>query len=140
VSWRKIIIRPKAIIRIYFTPHKAREEMICEGSIDLNKIFSILSQKLPKSQKQLNVFRLNNTLIYELKENTFQDIVFDIIWIENNKHLETIHRNAFNNIELVTSSLIIENNPRLTSKDPDHSVWDILSQFVNIERLGLING
>ena len=114
--------------------------MICEGSIDLNKIFSILSQKLPKSQKQLNVFRLNNTLIYELKENTFQDIVFDIIWIENNKHLETIHRNAFNNIELVTSSLIIENNPRLTSKDPDHSVWDILSQFVNIERLGLING
>jgi hypothetical protein len=41
-------------------------------------------------------FKLNNTGISELKENTFEDITFKLIRIEEALNLSIIHKNAFN--------------------------------------------
>ena len=71
---------------------------------------------------------MNNTLITELKENTFSDITFDYIEIEYCSKLKTIHKNTFNGTDQVTTALSIGENQSLFS--PDNSIFEAMSKFV----------
>jgi hypothetical protein len=53
----------------------------CGGEkwFDLKHIFETIDQKLNKTEKYFKSFHLNNTEVYELKENTFYEITFDEI-------------------------------------------------------------
>src|ERR1700759_3294659 len=90
----------------------------CGGNedIDLVQIFETLGKQLPKTEKHFKLFQLNNTFITELKDNTF-----DIIYIYNCSKLKTIHSNAFNTTDQVTTQLHIDLNHALTS--PDNSIF-----------------
>ena len=93
------------------------------------KIFETLGKQLPKTGKHFYNFYLNNTFITELKENTFSDITFDRIDIENCKNLGNISEKAFTTTQLKTYFIGFENNPSLTS--PNHSIFRALSKFTN---------
>ena len=78
---------------------------------------------------------MNNTFITELKENTFKDITFDEITIENCDNLTKIHKNAFIETEFVTKGLYIKENFLLSSDD--NSIFEVFSKFINLEELQL---
>ena len=111
--------------------------IICGGhsDIDLVNIFQTLEKNLKKSEKHFDSLYLNNTSINELKENTFKDITFDQIRIEDCNNLSKIHINAFLETDLVTSILILHSNPALSSTD--NSIFNVFSKFVNLEELVL---
>ena len=111
----------------------------CGGhsDIDLVNIFQTLEKNLTKTEKHFNRFYLNNTFITELKENTFKDITFDDIIIENCTNLSKIHVNAFNQTDLVTKYLYISGSFKLSSSD--NSIFEVISKFVNLEELQLEN-
>ena len=106
-------------------------EIRCGGNenIDLSNIFGKLSKLSAKSGKHFKFFYLNNTFITELKENTFSDITFGEITINDCSSLRSIHKNAFNTTDQVTTEIRIESNPKLSS--PDNSIFDALSRFVH---------
>ena len=111
----------------------------CGGheDIDLVKIFKTLDKQLPRTLegRHFKSFYLYKSFITELKENTFSDITFDSIWIRDCSKLKTIHVNAFNTIDQVTTDIYIEHNPVLTS--PDNSIFQVLSKFVRAEWIWL---
>ena len=113
--------------------------IICGGhsEIDIGYIFYNLRNNLTKSEKHFKSFHLNNTFITELKENTFKDITFDEITIENCTNLTKISSNAFTETDLVTKILNIHSNPKLSSTD--NSIFQLLSKFVNLEKLYLVD-
>ena len=100
-------------------------------ALDLVQMFERLGKQLPKTGKHFNEFHLSNALITELKENTFSDITFDKIFIQNCDSLKSIHKNAFNTTELVTIWLFISNNPQLTSTD--NSIFEAASKFAQAQ-------
>ena len=100
-------------------------------NIDLVQMFQTLSKRLPKDEKHFNEFLLNNTLNTELKENTFSDITFNIISINNCLKLKTIDKNAFNTTDMVTIKVVFRPNPLLISTD--NSIFEILNKFVNVD-------
>ena len=111
----------------------------CGGNhdIDLVKIFETLSKHLTetKSGKRFNGFHLNNTFITELKENTFSDITFGGINIENCHSLRSIHENAFSKADLVVENFNLVNNTMLSWKNT--SIFKILSKFHQIQTIEL---
>ena len=113
--------------------------IICGGhsDIDLVNIFQSLRIKLTKSEKHFKRFHLNNTFITELEGNTFKDITFDEITIENCNNLSKIHKNTFFETDLFTKILWIASNPALSSSD--NSIFEVISKFVNLEKLYLID-
>ena len=106
----------------------------CSGNetIDLANIFHSLN--LTEDQKHFSLFELNNTAIYELEENTFKDITFDQIVIQNCFNLTKIGKNAFNRTTLYTTSITIVNNRQLSQSD-DNSLFEAMSRFVNIKEI-----
>ena len=107
----------------------------CGGhsDIDLVNIFQTLEKNLTKSEKLFNSFHLSNTFINEIKENTFKDITFYEITIENCNNLSKIHINSFNETNLVTKTLNIHSNPKLSSSN--NSIFEVISKFCNLESL-----
>ena len=107
-----------------------QETIICwlNEDIDLVEIFQTLDKNLTKNEKHFNRFRLSNHFITELKENTFSDITFESIEIAFCSKLKSIHVNAFNTTDQVTTSVKIIGNPLLTS--PDNSIFEVLSKFI----------
>ena len=92
--------------------------VICGGNeeIDLKSIFFTLSNGLEKHKKHFPKLILNNAVIKELKENTFNDIIFDSIEINGCLNLTTINENSFNGTDIEVKELILKNNPRLSSR------------------------
>ena len=82
-------------------------------------------------------FPIKNKFITELKENTFSDITFDAIYIQSCFELKTIHINAFNNTDSVSTEIYIRSNPLLTS--PDNSIFQVVSKFVRARVIDLSN-
>ena len=113
--------------------------IICGGhsDIDLVNIFQTLEKNLTESEKHFNRFVLKNTLNRELKENTFKDITFDRIVIENCDNLVSINKDTFLETNKITKALIIRNNRALRS--PDNSIFKAISKFVSLEYLALEN-
>ena len=109
-----------------------------DSDYDLSKVFEKLSKNLTENQKYFHKFYLNNTYINALKENTFKDITFDEIWIQNCSNLTSIHKNAFTTTQLITTELVIENNPKLYQSD-DNSLFESISKFIALILLTLKN-
>ena len=109
-------------------------KIFCGGKtdIDLKSIFHNFSKQLSNNEKHFETFHLNNSYIKVLEENTFDEITFDTIEINSCYNLTNIERYAFNNTVLVTKHLILSNNSKLSM---DNTIYDILSSFVNIERI-----
>ena len=101
------------------------------------EIFETLEKRLTKSQKHFNSFLLNNTVITELKDNTFKDITFESITIEDCNSLTSIDHNAFYETDKVTKYLFVYDNPSLQSKD--NSIFKALSKFDVIEKVDMEN-
>ena len=72
-----------------------------------------------------------------MKENTFSDITFDVININGYSKLKTVNINAFNTTDQVTTLIIFEGNPILTS--PDNSIFEILSKFIRASVIALVD-
>ena len=68
-----------------------------------------------------------------MKENTFKDITFYEITIENCNNLSKIHKNTFNETNMITKTLNIHSNPKLSSTD--NSIFNVFSKLVNLESL-----
>jgi hypothetical protein len=62
----------------------------------LTQIFKKISQNLSDENKYFNELILKNSRITELEDNTFSDIKFQIIVIDNAINLKKISLNAFN--------------------------------------------
>ena len=114
-----------------------KDEIRCGGNedIDLVKIFQTLEKQLPITGKHFTSFILNNKAVTELKENTFSDITFDYIKIEECSKLKSIDQNAFSKTDLVTKQITIWYNPSLSSP----SIFTTLSKFINITMIHLLN-
>ena len=112
----------------------------CMGKdfVDLKHIFMNLGKILTKNEKHFKSFELNNTAINELKENTFGEITFDYIFINNCSNLTTIHKNAFTTTNLVTIYLSIYNYNNLIQTE-ENNIFEVLSKFINIETIYLFN-
>ena len=91
--------------------------------------------RIGETQKHFQQFSLSNAMITELKANTFRDLTFDKIVIEDCLRLEKIDVMAFNGTDRVTKMLAIRDNPRLSS--PNNSIYRVLNKFVNIEIIKL---
>ena len=115
-------------------PCSCNKDMIICGNrfqaLDLVQIFQKLGKQLPKTGKHFNEFHLTNSLITELKENTFSDITFDTIRLHECPKLKTIHKNAFTTTDQITSWLNILDNPVLSS--PDNSIFEAINKFANL--------
>ena len=105
--------------------------------LDLVKLFQTLANNLNKTQKHFKDFWIKNRFITELKENTFSDITFDTIFILSSSQLKSIHRNAFNTTDSVTTEIYIRSNPLLTS--PDNSIFEAVSKFVRATVIDMSN-
>ena len=119
--------------------NKTESVIHCGGkqliAFELKNIFKNYSKSLSKNEKNFKSLYLNNTSIEVLEENSFYEITFDTITIENCQYLTTINRNAFNNTLLVTKTLNLISNPKLTS--PGNSIFGIFNQFKNIESISM---
>jgi hypothetical protein len=97
-----------------------------------------MSTELKNGTKHFNRFSLNNTLIKELTENTFEDITFDTVKIYNMTNLSLIHTNTF---EGMSSSLkdFSVSNTSLKNSPPNYDIFSAISSMVNIFYAGISN-
>ena len=111
--------------------------IFCEGNdvIDLKSIFHNIPKQLSDNEKHFDVFELiDNKIVEVIEDNSFNDITFDVIRVMNCINLKNIERYAFNGTEMVTKSLTISNNYELSM---DNKMFEILSSFVNLESIEL---
>jgi len=106
----------------------------CTGNetIALKTIFHRLSFEVDDGKKHFNRFYLNNTTIYELEENTFDEITFDSILLKNALNLSLIHTNAFTAINLHLKQFIVYNTS-LKSCEPNYDIFRAISLMVQID-------
>ncbi|CAG2111711.1 unnamed protein product [Medioppia subpectinata] len=112
--------------------------MKCMGDsdIDLAKVFETYTKNLTETQKHFKMFYFNNTFVTEIGDNSFKSLTFEWISIEEAMSLEKISKNAFNNeTNYATKSIRIHSNTKLSN--PDNSLFEALSKFVNIEDIDL---
>ena len=96
--------------------YEASKGIHCYNELgDDNRLSEIMDNlnKSSSAPKHFNGLFLFNTAINELKENTLKGITFDVILIESNDNLKTIHENAFIGTENVTKNISISINKRL---------------------------
>lgn len=110
----------------------------CNGDIDIKSVFLKLSQNLPDDKKQFRDLQISNTPIHELEANTFSQITFGYIAINNAKNLTAININAFNGTDLVTTNLAFNNAP-LVNKKSTHFIFDIINKFINLQIVSISN-
>ncbi len=97
-------------------------------------MFQVLSQTLAPNAKHFNSFKLNNSTMTELEENTFFDITFEEISLVWNKEMKHIHTKAFGSTSLVTKRLNIEFTP-VENFPPNYNFFLFLSTLKNIEAI-----
>ena len=116
------------------TTYLRRDTIYCGGNnyIDLENIFNNISKHTSKEKKHFYTFQLNNTAINELKENTFKDITFDEILIQDCNNLTKLTENTFQNNNFVTKIFYLQRNTKLIQTE-NYSIFNVLSKFVNIE-------
>ena len=77
------------------------DDIICDGNsvVDIVPVFESLYNDRNDTQRHYDSIYINNTLITEIKANSFKDFTFDEIYIENNSNLTHIDHDAFNGTE-----------------------------------------
>jgi hypothetical protein len=117
------------------------EVISCGGkdAIQLKAIFhSISSQLGNEEEKHFKQFYLNNTAISELPEDTFEDITFDSIQIEEAFNLSLINTFAFNATNQRLKEFYIHNS-LLRNFPPNYDIFTALSLMVGIETIRITN-
>jgi hypothetical protein len=111
----------------------------CGGNetIHLKTIFHRLDFELKNGEKHFKQFYLNNTAISELAENTFEDITFDSIHIDNAINLSLIHTNAFTAINLRLEEFQVSNTS-LRNSPPNYDIFTALSLMIEIETIRIV--
>ena len=111
----------------------------CGGSshINLENIFDSMSNDLVSDKKHFTHLTLTNSAVHQLNENTFRDITFESILIENSLNLSQIHRNAFTDTNWFTKSFSIKNCSKMENKNDD--LFYSLSKFRNLETLEIFD-
>lgn len=94
----------------------------------LSDIFAKLSDN--STTKHFTLFYFNNSVITQLQDNTFHEITFDEILIEEANALTTINAHAFGANNLRVKKFSIKNSP----VNPVN-IFDIISSFANLEYL-----
>lgn len=112
--------------------------IICGEQIkySLKHIFQDLSNSLSKNDKHFSDFVFENTVIEELEDNLFGDILFENITIINAKSLAKIKSNAFNN----TAKSVRHFEQRGPTKLGNwylNQLFDALSSLVNVRHISL---
>jgi hypothetical protein len=112
----------------------------CSGNetLQLKDIFHRMSIGLDKDKKHFKEFYLDNTAINELPENTFEDITFDSIKIQNAKNLSLIHTLAFSASNLYLKRFFVSNSS-IKNSPPNHNIFTAISSMVGLEYLFIIN-
>ncbi len=112
----------------------------CGGTdfLNLKHIFENINQNLGENEKHFKQFRLDNSAIHEIEENTFSEITFDEISIFYARNLTSINSHAFTSTNLVTKVIEIFFTPIINSP-PNYDIFLMLSSFINLEKL-VING
>ena len=108
-----------------------------DSPINLENIFDSLSTGLEADKKHFNHLTIANSAVHQLNANTFRDITFESILIENCLNLSEIHRNAFTETNWFTKSFSIKNCLQL--KTPSDDFFYILSKLKNLEILLIFN-
>ena len=103
-------------------------------SRELDVVFGKLSKLLNDTHKTFESVIIDNLNITSLNANTVKDLVFkEKIIIQFNSRLETIDDNAFNGTDSVTTSIVIQYNPRLGL------VFNLLKRFSNVRDITISN-
>ncbi len=121
-------------------PCKCDENVIsCGGTnaLNLKHIFEKIDQNFGENEKHFKIFKLNNTAITEIEENTFFKVTFDEIVIIDATNLKSINSHAFNSTNLITKVFILNNAP-IVNSPPNYDLFVVLSSFINLERLVLV--
>ena len=94
-------------------------KITCDGleKVKLQDVFRNLSKTLPEYEKHFSVVQINNTSIESVDENSFDDLVFDQIFIVNCTKLKSIHKKAFEKTLNTTEVVVIKNCTKLVSPD-----------------------
>jgi hypothetical protein len=111
----------------------------CSGikPFNLSTIFSSMSKNLKPEQKHFEEFWLKNHGIYELEDNVFNGIRFNIIKIEEAMNLTKISTNAFNGTadDILELNLIGKN--QLGKDGKIEELFDVFSSLPNLRRIHL---
>ena len=102
--------------------------LLCNGNINLEEVFQRFSQKLTPNEKNFSSLHLSHNQIPVLKDNTFKDITFDLIWLDMDSKLTKIEKNAFNGTSTLTSQLLLTGLPLLNFTN----FFQVASQFSNL--------
>ncbi len=131
--------KPEYLLPCYCDSYEKNDTISCGGNenFDLKFFFEKLSQQLKREEKIFYKFYLNNTSITDLKENTFSDITFEEIFIQNALKLSSIHLNAFNSTNSITKRVYITYTPISYSLNQD--IFHVLSLMENIEDIRLLS-
>ena len=102
---------------------------------NIDKLFDKFNRNLRNNRKTFTKFSLIKTNTNEINENIFKEITFNIIYISNN-NLTKINTNAFNG----TNDKVIDFYLLYCRVFTDvTNLFDILNQFINIERIYLMD-
>ncbi len=114
----------------------------CGGNdiFQLKEVFIEISNNLNKSDKHFETFVLNNTAIVELLNNTFNDITFRNIELNDVKNLKRIHANTFGSENIQTIESFIQTaESQLCGELYVKEFFAALSSLVNVRVIRLSN-
>ncbi len=111
----------------------------CSGNqtIDLKTIFDGLSSTLEEGKKHFRQFSLSNTALSELLENTFGNITFDYISINDAKNLTRFQTNTFTGINQSIKEFDVHNTP-LNNYPPNYDIFTAFSSMTDLEVLNIM--
>ncbi len=113
----------------------------CSGNetLDLKLIFQNMSLNLNDSDKHFDSFFLGNTAIMELEDNTFHDITFKTIVINQTKSLKRIASNAFSSYNTFTLESVYLNGYSQLGEQYVNELFTALSSLINLKNIWIMS-
>jgi hypothetical protein len=113
----------------------------CGGNAEysLKQVFQSLSNNLKDEEKNFYYFKLTNTVINQLPDNTFEDITFGSIFITEESALKHINTHAFTATNHWVEKFSAEGN-NLENNPPVNDLFIALSSMNNLWQLSIANG
>ncbi len=105
---------------------------------DLSKEFQRISKIQRRDEENFEELLLFNTQIDILNENTFSNITFKQISIQETKKLTYIHTNAFSGPTLnTTRKLYITGTNKLRNNPPNYDIYQAFTSLPNLESIAI---
>jgi len=113
-----------------------RPYLTCKIEYNLTQILKKISQNLSDQNKYVNELILKNSRITELEDNTFSDIKFRIIVIDNAMDLKKISLNAFNGTAKEVTTFAITGRSNIGEEYATQFFYS-LNTLINVEYIHL---